>query len=516
MTDLPLQRRADALARAVVLSRGRYPDEVVNNAAVTVTKAHERLRHGSHHTVVALVGPTGSGKSSLFNALAGDTVSDTGVRRPTTSETHSVAWADDASALLDWLEIRRRHNAPANPSLEGLVLLDLPDFDSTEATNRIEVDRLVQLVDLLIWVVEPQKYADQALHQGYIEPLSGHASVMRFVLSKSDLLSPEQLAQTVPDMIRLLAEDGVEDPVVIPLSVQTSDGIDDLWSTLAAAANDRQVMVQRLSADIREAALGIGAGAGDNRRASVAKGDRKELIRGLGNAAGVDAAADVVARQHRRDAALATGWPPTRWARRLRRTPLSELPMPGKSAVAQAEIGSALRQVGEATAENLGNPWESTVRRTSLDQGDAVQAELAKITTHAARAQRDKPGWWAAAKWLQRLFGLVAAAGAVWLIVLAVVGGILRLDTDALTPMVWDWMPLPTLLLLAGALLGILLALLARIPANVGANRRARRARKMLDKEVALVAEEHVVAPIEDALAQRQELTEVLTVAANG
>ena len=61
--------------------------------------------------------------------------------------------------------------------LAGLVLLDLPDHDSTVLEHQHEVDRLVDLVDLLVWVVDPQKYADEALHENYLRRLSGHAAV---------------------------------------------------------------------------------------------------------------------------------------------------------------------------------------------------------------------------------------------------------------------------------------------------------------------------------------------------
>ena len=60
------------------------------------------------------------------------------------------------------LAARRRREAG---ELAGLVLLDLPDHDSTVAAHRIEVDRLVALVDLLVWVLDPQKYADAAVHE---------------------------------------------------------------------------------------------------------------------------------------------------------------------------------------------------------------------------------------------------------------------------------------------------------------------------------------------------------------
>ena len=75
-------------------------------------------------------------------------------------------------------------------ALDGLVLLDLPDHDSTELEHRMEVDRLVQLVDMLIWVVDPQKYADAALHDRYLKPLAKHAGVMMIDLEPGGPVEP--------------------------------------------------------------------------------------------------------------------------------------------------------------------------------------------------------------------------------------------------------------------------------------------------------------------------------------
>ena len=86
--------------------------------------------------------------------------------RPTTSKAMAACWGREVpNDLLDWLQVPTRHVVSGgDPALDGLVLLDLPDHDSTERAHRDEVDRLVQLVDMFIWVVDPQKYADAALH----------------------------------------------------------------------------------------------------------------------------------------------------------------------------------------------------------------------------------------------------------------------------------------------------------------------------------------------------------------
>ena len=149
----PLPERLKALQQAGELSRGRSSDDVVDRAAAAVKRADQRVAFSGNHTVVALAGATGSGKSTSFNAISGTEFAATGVRRPTTSQAMAVGWASELPGdLLDWLDVPRRHLVPARRSaFENLVLLDLPDHDSTEAEHRMTVDRLVPLVDMLIW-----------------------------------------------------------------------------------------------------------------------------------------------------------------------------------------------------------------------------------------------------------------------------------------------------------------------------------------------------------------------------
>jgi len=75
----------DGLQQAVDSSRGRLDDPLLDDATEVLGRAGARLRLSADHTVVALAGATGSGKSSTFNALTGLELSAVGVRRPTTS-----------------------------------------------------------------------------------------------------------------------------------------------------------------------------------------------------------------------------------------------------------------------------------------------------------------------------------------------------------------------------------------------------------------------------------------------
>src|SRR5690606_16436395 len=144
-------------------------------------------------------------------ALTGTRFAVSGVARPTTSEVSSATWGVEASALLDWLGVgpsRRLHQEAAG-GLDGVVLLDLPDHDSVNSANRAIVDRVVPMADLLVWVMDPQKYADNAVHEAYLSVASDHGQPSLVVLNHVDRLATNEAWEVVRDLQRLLAEDGL-------------------------------------------------------------------------------------------------------------------------------------------------------------------------------------------------------------------------------------------------------------------------------------------------------------------
>ena len=116
--------------------------------------------------LVVLLGPTGAGKSTLMNTLARATVSRTGVLRPTTREAVLLATDADAATLrrgaLAGIATGQIVRAPATTASAGLALVDAPDLDSVERTNRVIADALVEAADLGIFVTSAIRYADKA------------------------------------------------------------------------------------------------------------------------------------------------------------------------------------------------------------------------------------------------------------------------------------------------------------------------------------------------------------------
>jgi GTP-binding protein EngB required for normal cell division len=532
-----VDERIDGLRRAAESARGRIDDDIVDEAAGVAERATRRLSLSGEHTVVALAGATGSGKSSTFNALTGLDLAAIGVRRPTTSWTMSCTWGSQSPAeLLDWLGVPARHQVARDSmleerredrDLEGLVLLDLPDHDSTEVSHHVEVDRLVKLADLLVWVLDPQKYADAAIHDRYLKPLATHKEIMLVVLNHIDEVPPDRRAPMVEDVKRLLAQDGLAGVPVIATSARHGDGVPELKKAIAARVSAKKAVRARLMADVSAAAARLAEANGDAKPGDVARARQGELVDAFADAAGVPTVVAAVQRSTRTRAAQATGWPITAWLGKLRPDPLKRLHLdlgkdgtrlasvarasvPEATPVQRARVDTAVRAVADDVAGELSPPWAAAVRRASVsrlpDLNDALDKAVAGTDLGVSRT----PVWWRLVRVLQWLLLLTAFAGGLWLGALVVLG-YLQIPEPA-TPD-YGGLPVPTLMLLGGAAMGIVLGLLSRVFVRWSARSRARTAEKRLRSALTEVTERLVVEPIEVEVAAYRTVRDGLVAA---
>lgn len=252
---------------AIASCTGVMSDDELDPLIETVRAVRTRLAYPEDVLVVALAGGTGSGKSSLFNVLAGADLVDVGGVRPTTSEPEAAVAQSDSQALagyLDRLGIDQRHTA----ELTGLCLLDLPDTDSVEPDHRYRVDELLPLVDLVVWVADPEKYRDARLHNEYLRPLAAYSQQFLFVLNQVDRLTESQAADVVSDLRRALAEDGIVDAAVVVTAAAPPAGppygTDDLLTALEQKREMGRVLFEKLLTDLAGTAARLGQGAGSS------------------------------------------------------------------------------------------------------------------------------------------------------------------------------------------------------------------------------------------------------------
>ncbi|WP_205475028.1 GTPase [Nocardioides sp. SYSU D00038] len=528
--------RIQALEAATRAARGRLDDAVLDDAEEAVARAAGRLRLSADHTVVAIAGATGSGKSSTFNALTGLELSAVGVRRPTTSWATACVWGSEGAAeLLDWLGIPPRHQTTRDSmldtrregnELDGVVLLDLPDHDSTEVAHHLEVDRLVSLADLLVWVLDPQKYADAAIHDRYLAPLKSHEGVMLVVLNHIDTVPEDRRQSMLDDVRRLLDQDGLTRVPVVAVSARQGDGIAALKAEIARRVAEKKATRQRLDADLRDVAARLGEVSGTGKPRSLSTARVAAMDDALAESAGVPTVVAAVERSTRQRAGRATGWPLVSWLGRLRPDPLKRLHLdlgddgrvlasrartsvPEATAVQRARVDTEVRALADDVSEGMSAPWADAVRRASTsrldDLGDRLDRALGDTDLGVARI----PAWAGVVRVLQWALILAALAGGGWTVALALSGSL----GDPVVPDVAG-IDLPVLMLVGGVVLGILLALLCRVLVGLSARRRAASADRRLRAAVHEVSQELVVAPVEAELAAYRAVRNALVAAA--
>lgn len=541
----PLDRKLAALRAAAELGEGRVHHQSLAIAGKVVGRAGERRRLSADHTVVGFFGATGSGKSSLFNAVTGQDLARVAATRPTTAEPLAAVWgAEGAGPLLDWLEVDQRHEVEGPPAGAdpkdtlarlwgpgrgrprggaeahgGLIVLDLPDVDSIAVHHRRIATRLTGQVDVLVWVVDPQKYADATLHQEFLQPLAAHRGVTLVVLNQVDRLAEPDVAAVLSSLRGILAEDGLNRVPVYAASAVTGEGIEPLRQAIAEVARRRTAATERLLSDVRTAAHALGAQDAGGVPAGVGKEAEARLVDALALASGVDTVVRAVQQSYRLEGGRRTGWPVTRWMSRVRQDPLRRLglrrgdgavgarrqsaapddprvhrtSLPERSPAQRAQADGAIRAFADGASQGAPESWRSAIRRAARRHDETLVDELDQAVSSADLRAGAGTWWWPVVNVLQWLALLAALAGLGWLGVLAG-AGYLQFELPP-APEV-EGFPVPTLLLAGGLAFGLLLGLLTAPLVRLGARRRGNRARRRLRGGIAGVARERVVAPV--------------------
>ncbi|WP_369371625.1 GTPase [Promicromonospora sp. Populi] len=183
-----------------------------------------RLAELSSPAVVVLAGSTGAGKSTLFNSLLREEVSQAGVLRPTTREPVVGVHPRDVDALTPGpvTELARLVKHEGVP--RGTALMDAPDLDSFLSENRSTAHQLLEAADLWLFVTTAARYGDALPWQALDRAKERGASVA-MVLNR---VPKETLTTIRADLNTRMKERGMKDvPLFIVPDVGPHEGLLD-------------------------------------------------------------------------------------------------------------------------------------------------------------------------------------------------------------------------------------------------------------------------------------------------
>lgn len=505
-----VSERLTGLGEAIDAGEGRLDTTLLQPARDLAERAVQRLQLSGEHTIVALAGATGSGKSSLFNALTDLELAGVGVRRPTTSWALACAWGPDgASELLAWMGIPARHQvsrmsmldtSSAETRLDGLVLLDLPDHDSTEVSHHVEMERLVEYSDLVVWVLDPQKYADAAIHDRYIKPMASYSDVMLVVLNQIDRIAYGERERALDDVRAILAREGLPDVPVLGVSAARGDGIDDLKRELQQRIKAKSSARDRLASDLDHIAQRIARAGGTSEVPGIGDVDRQALEDGLTEATGAPDLAQALESSLRRRVSRTTAWPPLRLASRtqgddetVELAELSDATVPTVGTLDRSRVDQALGTFADTASVGLAAPWRATVTGAVRSRTDAVSDGLDRALGSVDAGSTEVPAVWRVVGLLQwvGLAALVLGLGWFALVVAPDVGGFSVPDGPQVAGL-----SAPVLLMVLGAVAGVVLTSAGALGGRSSARSRADRVEGALRSAAADVAAGQVVEPV--------------------
>lgn len=161
--------------------------------------------------VVAFFGGTGVGKSTLLNRLARQEVARTGAVRPTSREIsvylHESVRLRPMPDMLPMDKVRIALHS--NEGYRHVFWVDMPDFDSTDRSNHQLALHWLPHIDVVIYVVSPERYRDDRGWRLLLDHEQEHAWM--FVMNQWDRGHPLQLG----DFEKLLRLGGFVDPVIL-------------------------------------------------------------------------------------------------------------------------------------------------------------------------------------------------------------------------------------------------------------------------------------------------------------
>ena len=428
----------DRFDRLVASADGLVAESALESAARVGRRARDRRGFLGDTVVVALAGGTGSGKSSLINALAGEVVAESGAQRPTTFE--PLAWIPSNPEpglvrLLDSIGIEERVGQDRVP---WLAVIDLPDTDSVSEDNRATVERVLPLVDAIVWVVDPEKYQDRVLHERYLAPLARHADRFLFVLNHIDRIDTDDVDQMRVDLAGSLETDGIGQPTILTTAADPPlgdpVGIDEFIEAMGSLGDAKTVVEHGLIADLEEAAVQLARSAGVEDASGTGFSARwQEVLDTASHALASDLLGPDTVREAGRVGSRAARLSS---AIRARSTPAASVEVSASPSGGTRDAIDTVDLMISDLIDTIGSEHAGPVRTVRHEVEAEVHGTAMSTVASAEVELGDPPGWWRSAGFARPVASVAVGAAAYWLATALELGGPIPIVTAVVAGMV--------------------------------------------------------------------------------
>lgn len=407
-------------------------------------------------TLVVLVGSSGTGKSSLLNCLTGKRTTPVGNIRPTTTEIRGFTKdPEGARDFGDYLGIPLVSPVPdtTEPHLpDNLVVVEAPDRrlltdDCPDLVGTVE--NLLDAADLIVWVTEPQKYADVDFLQDLQRWADSHSSLV--VLTHTDMLATDALEEVKTDLQRIITTRGLE-LRLLTTSIYQDASLSEFRQTVQMASAPPESDYRAMQTKLRKIAKRINSEAQLGREIdSPAARLETEFCDAITQACGKANVEQQLHHDYLSGSRPLVVPAPVTWLAGLKPNHQKTSFTPHLAGV--LEVQKAAKSYAQQTAPGFPRIWQSFLMRRAGRHSETLVSALNLATTSWDVPRVKRQLWWRLWWLLQWLCNVLAVIGFVWLLIwlVCLLGGVTL--PGAIGPV-----PLAPLAFIVGILLAVLCA----------------------------------------------------------